>query len=82
MQLSVFVCATILLHNAYFICDGLCITEGDGILVYRLDLFHALTQGGRELELFEEDTGSCFVEKTFLYTLHNIYLSLNLYFSV
>jgi len=70
-----------LLHNAYFICDGLCITEGDGILVYRLDLFHALTQGGRELELFEEDTGSCFVKKTFcilctIFTFHKIFISM------
>jgi len=27
--------------------------------VFRLDLFHALTLGGKELELFEEETGAC-----------------------
>jgi len=26
--------------------------------VCRLDLFHALTLGGKELELFEEETGA------------------------
>jgi len=51
------------------------LTEGEklnvSVYVYRLELFQALTLGGKELELFEEETGMlCVVCGGYFWILH------------